>query len=197
MTDQRGNDITQNVYGSGGRVIQQTDARGHDSDFGWDPQAQTATFTDARGHDWTYAYSNGMLVQVEDSYRDLTIYGYDFELNRTTTTICRDRCAGEGHQVGECPDDANCYTTTYVYDEDGNLIEEDDDNSLSYVKSWHYNADNTLENVTDGRSHTTRYEYDSDGNLTCVLVPIPSGTTCSGRPRPTRSPTPRTGPPVC
>ncbi len=181
VTDQNGNDVAHNVYGSAGRVTQQTDARGNDMYFDWDPKTQTATFTDARGHDWSYTYSDGALQQVEDPYGDLTIYGYDGDLNGTTTTVCRDGCAGEAHAIGECPAGATCYLTIDVYDSDGNFVEHDADASLGDVETWEYNhPENTLKDFTDGRGLVTRYEYDSDGNLTCTLLPsVPSGTTCS------------------
>jgi len=50
--DANGHTRIHNVYGSDGRVSQQTAALGNVSTFGWDATTQTSTMTDARGGTW-------------------------------------------------------------------------------------------------------------------------------------------------
>lgn len=169
IIDQDNKTIVQNVYGSDGRVIQQTDGRQNVSYFAWNSQTNTATYTDARNHAWQDVYSGNFLVKRIDPLGNTWTYTYDSDGNMASVTDA-------GNNNGSS-------TINYTYDASGNLIQEDDPAPLSYVKNWTYNTFNQVTSYTDGRSprRTTRWEYDANGNMTCeLLANAPAGvTTCA------------------
>lgn len=202
VVDPNGHTVVRNVYDSGGRVIQQFDARGFSIAYGWDPASQTASATDARGNVWKDRYQGNVLVSREDPLGNITSLEYDRNLNLTGVT------------------DPLGHTTSMRYDSRGNLLRRTAPAPLSYEDRWTYDAANrplshtdplgrrtsftydASENLiqlgrpdganvvftreagtglvlseTDARGNTTLYGYDEDGNRTSVTTPLGNRTT--------------------
>lgn len=83
ITDQNGHVDVENVYGPSGRIVQQRDATGATSSFGWDPSTQTATLTDALGHTWSDTYDGNVLQRRTDPAGHTTKFEWDNDLRLT------------------------------------------------------------------------------------------------------------------
>lgn len=153
IVDPNLNTVIQNAYGTGGRVISQTDPLGNLSTFGWDKATQTSTMTDARGSTWKDVYSDNVLVKRIDPLGNETSFGYDNDLNRTSVTDPRGK------------------TTTMTYDGRGNMLSRTAPAPLSHEETFTYDAKNNLASAKDGRGNTTTFDYETAGNLVKATEP--------------------------
>lgn len=153
ITDQNQHVVVENVYGDDGRVIQQFDGLGHETDYAWDPATQTATVTDARGHEWKDEYVGNRLFRRIDPLGNATLYSYDDQLNSTSVTYA------SGHAWG------------MTYDNRGNLLSRTSPAPQNYREVFTYTARNDVATWTDFRGNLTTYDYDADGNLIRITQP--------------------------
>ena len=165
MTDPNGHRQYLNTYDPASRrVVEQTDARGMVTSFGWDSSTGTATTTYPRGGVVTDTYVGNVLTQTRDANGFSTGFGYDGRLNRTYVT------------------DRRGNTTFFKYDAAGNVTQQTD--AVGGVRSWTYNTEDqvltdTSARTTDGvRDFTTVNTYDTaTGNLASTRTPGGSLTT--------------------
>lgn len=155
---QNGNRVVKNVYGAGGRVVEQIDSGGNSSTFSWDGESQTATMTDARGNAWTDIYQGNVLVKRMDPLGNVTEYQWD-----------------PATMTGLAVIDPRGHKTSMTYDPRGNLLTRTAPAPLSYREEFTYDSDSNLTAITDGRGNKTTFAYDAAGNL--VLVTNPDGST--------------------
>src|SRR5205085_3217125 len=110
------------------------------------------TATDPLGRAWKDVYSNNVLIKRIDPLGNVTQFGSDVDLNKTSVT------APSGSQ------------TTMVYDARGNMTSVTAPASLgSANKTLTYDSKNDLTSVTDARGKVTTYTYDAAGNRTGVV----------------------------
>jgi len=152
ITNQLGKQVVHNVYGSDGRVTQQTTPQGTTT-FGFDAATGTATMTDARGKTWTDVYANEVLTQRKDPLGHTTSYTYDGNLNLGSVTTPRG------------------LTTSSIYDGNANMLTVDGPAPSLVHQAFTYDGFNNVKTATDGRNNTTAYDYDPAGNLIKVTRP--------------------------
>src|SRR5262249_33808815 len=130
----------------------------------------------------------GRLRSVTRSGVALERHEYDGNGNRTLTRDAEDhttrfeydaanrvsrRIEGAGSPVEG--------TTTFQYDENGNVREERDARAASIGAPWWvkrtYDRLNRLETETDGENNVEEYDYDAEGNRTLVRDPKGQVTT--------------------
>ena len=120
------------------RLVKRSDEAGIETRYGYDPRGNLLTQTEAFG-------------RPEER---LTTYTYDTLGQMTSRTL---KGATEAQDL----------STTFTYDEDGNLASLTDPEGSR--TSYTYNALGLLLSKTDPLNHTTRYEYDLAGRLTAVI----------------------------
>lgn len=175
-TDER-NKTTTYVYdtttpGRQGLLLSMTDAESNTTHYDYDNLWRRTTVVDARGTDindtqymTTYVYDDAdRLVSeagppVAGFPSGITIsYGYDEIGNRTSMTD------GRGN------------TTTYVYDNNSNLIRVEetlDGNPQGRVTQYGYDELNRKTSMTDPEGRVWEYQYDAAGRMTKEIAPAP------------------------
>ncbi len=144
--DPSGRLFVENVYDDQGRVIEQRDAEGYTSIFGYDRLTQTTIYTDALGNPLIQIYDDqARLIKEIDALGYFITNTYDLDDNVIAT---RDR---------------NGNVTRYTYDDQGNMLTKMD--ALGYVWTYTYDEQNNLLTKTDPLSNTTTYEYNGQGQL--------------------------------
>ena len=159
IVNQNGHTLVQNVYGSDGRVTQQSNAAGISGTFSWDAANMISTMTDANGGVWTDVYQGGRLVRQVDPAGNQSIYGYDLDLNETSFT------------------DASGRTWTNTYDGRGNRLTRTAPGGVSIVETWTYTGKNDVDTYTSPLGNIIDYGYDPKGNLTSITRPGGNVTT--------------------
>ena len=92
---------------------------------------------------------------------------FDNEGRLTTQTDGKNFSIGLTHNTASNKDivkDRNGYSTTYVYDDDGNITEVTD--ALGGITRYTYDAFGNETSVTDALGNTTTREFDAYGNIT-------------------------------
>ncbi|MFR5631463.1 MAG: DNRLRE domain-containing protein [Monoglobales bacterium] len=163
--DENGTQVIENILDDEGRVTEQTDALGNVMYFEY--ASDHTSLTDNRGNTTTYYLDDQRRnVRIEYPNGDVERIHYSPE-NRI-----------------ESRTDANGATTSYTYDEDGNILTEirEDGSSSSFtynelnlpltakdpegnITSFTYDDLGNLLSMTDGAGHTTHYEYDELSRL--------------------------------
>lgn len=181
------NHTVSSEYDNNGNLIKSIDAKGQDTDFGFDPLDQLTTMTD---------FLNGV-----------TTYEYDDQGNRTAVTDpAGNRTTFDYNAYSEVTerDSPDTGITTYTYDDAGNLLTKTDARSivttytydlLNRVKTVSY-SNNTSEDLVyaydscingigrlclvsrAGDNSSTAYQYDVSGNITQLTETI-NGTAYS------------------
>jgi YD repeat-containing protein len=152
-----GSTLVRNRYGSQGRVLRQTDARGRTTSFAWDAPSSTATITDPKGTIHRDVYTDNTLTERVDSYGGMTTFTYNASLDLTSVI------------------DSLGNTTTMTYDDRHNLLTRSGSAPLPYEVSWTYDDRNHVTSYTDAQGNTTRYEYNAAGTLVRVAEPTTGG----------------------
>lgn len=144
------------TYDANGRIIKEEATQGEDSsvkDFEYDEEGQLVGYTETL---------NGEVANTK--------YGYSETGNRVAVTTGTDKRRiistynDNGQLIKET--DSKTGTTTYDYDENGNLIEKDSkDENLTYS----YDVENRLTAVREGGALLMAATYDGDGNRTFQL----------------------------
>ena len=139
------------TYDDNHRILSATDAEGKIRTINYSTGTETVkttAFTEKDGGVWQYTYDTekGTLNQKIDPQGGMTVYSYDGNGNRLSTTG---------------PDGA---TTSYSYDAQGNMISSSD--ALGQTTSYTYNSFGQVTTVTDPQGNAARSEYDAKGNLT-------------------------------
>jgi RHS repeat-associated protein len=200
-TDALGIQTVQNTYNLDGTLATTSDAFNHTShyyygDTAQDPggTGQMTSMTDAAGNQTLFFYdSNGNRTHViktrtlpDNSTETIdTEYEYDDE-NRVTKTTVTAQSPGHSDQfdthnyyndLGKLDHsvDPNGQTTTYFYDERGQLIETRTPDQLSTHTG--YDALGRQLTTTDKGGKVTRFTYDGLGRLVTTLRPDGSTTT--------------------
>ena len=93
----------------------------------------------------------------------------DREVDLLGRTIKESWTFGERVDGEVVPEDVN-YTISYVYDEEGNVIEVND--QFGNVTYYGYDCRNRLRNVTDPEGYRTEYIYDAANRLIETVYPI-------------------------
>ncbi len=187
VTDGEQHTQVTNVYDTvTGRVSQQTDALGHDTQFTWDADTQSSIMTDAAGGVWIDQYEGNSLKQSVDPLGNRTTYRYDQDLNLVSKSQPAPALSYPPPPTECCLADPDAWLdyldlilllllstppepfdrTIYMqYDARGNLLSRTAPEPLSYTEEWTYNSLNLPLTYTDGRNNTTTFMYDSRGNL--------------------------------
>ncbi|MEW2134469.1 LamG-like jellyroll fold domain-containing protein, partial [Streptomyces sp. NPDC005435] len=125
--------------------------------------AHAASTTSPGGVKTTYAYNRaGDITSVTDAAGNTTRYGYDFEGNRSKTTL---------------PD--NTYSTT-DYNADGDPVTTrsyDASGTKLWETSQQYDGVGNMTAATDARGHTSQFTYDAAGTITQEVQPVDASTS--------------------
>ena len=153
--------VVTNVYdATSGRVTKQTDGRGRDTLFAWDPATETATTTYPDGGQWFEKYHNNVLLKSTDPNGHETTYSYDYALNLTKVVD------PAGHE------------TRYTYGGAGNLLKRQlMTPATQQIESWTYNTKDEPLTHTSFRQKTTVYTYNSSGDLASRTSPTGGKTS--------------------
>jgi len=152
-----------------GRVVTQSDARGHVSSFAYSNQtilnaASTTTYTDRNGQIWVYSFDiDYNLLSVTNPLSKTTSYTYDLANNLTSVTDPLSRATSytyDTHGNVLTTVDAASNVTTFTYDSANNLLTTKD--PANSVATSTYDANNNLLTYIDALGHTTTWTYDSN-----------------------------------
>ncbi len=179
--------LLENTYDEKGRVIQQKDAKNHNTTFAYDEENRTATVTSPDGLVTTYAYDKHFhLLSVTDGAGHKKTFSYD-EAGRLVGVTMPDGSTisytydEAGHITSKT--DASGHTTTFTYDSQGHLtsVQRPGGETVSFgytgdlFSSWinplggnytlsHYD-NNKLSSLTDPLGHAVTYSYDDQGMI--------------------------------
>ena len=184
------NAVTSFTYNGNSTVI--TDANGHQTTVAFDPTTDLVTqVTDALGNSQWFTYtSNPDTKRIKtrtDGNGKVTTYDYDGDNRRvvavrlptgaTTTT------AYDDPRFPFFPTtitDAQGRAVRYTYDANGNRVTVQNDLASENTVTTAYNANGTVQQVTDARGAVTRYDYTYTGTILTKLEvkapPVTSGT---------------------
>ncbi len=149
------------------RLISQTDALGHKTEYRYDSDGNVILETRFDGARKTYTYDGAHHILSETDYDGAeTSYTYDGEGNvlkvvKEGVLLSSFAYDGQGRTLSQT--DANGNTTSYSYTgAELTRITSPDGSSVGMT----YNAMGQIEKVTDGEGNTTSYTYDRNGNKT-------------------------------
>jgi RHS repeat-associated protein len=121
--------------------------------------------TDPVGKTWRLTYGeNGDLTATIDPLSNKTTHAYDSIGRRTSTVSPRGNTSGS---------DPGKHTTTYAYDDFGDLIKATD--PLGHASSFTYDPNRNPTSSTDPNGHITRYTYNADNEP--IKITRGDGTT--------------------
>ncbi|HLK41002.1 MAG TPA: kelch repeat-containing protein [Polyangiaceae bacterium] len=185
--------------------------------FARDPQGRITAITDPSGHTLSYAYDgNGDLLSYTDAVGNATQYAYDgshyllsildprgiqpirSEYDASGRLLSHvdafGNTIGYDHQISartEVVTDRLRHSTTYLYDDDGNVLQATDPlghvtkytyderdnkltetNALRQTTSYTYDALDDKTSETDPLGAVTSYTYDNDGHLLSTTDPL-------------------------
>ncbi len=144
------------------RVTDTQDGLPQTEKFVYDDDYNVTTYTDKRGNTWTSTYDDrGNLLTVTDPLTHPTTYTYNATNDVTSIT--------DLGGLGDTP-----RTTTFIYDDDGNLIQINRPDSTRISAA--YDSHGQMLTLIDPNQHPTIFTYDSQGNLIKVTDSIPAQT---------------------
>ncbi|MFF0726046.1 DUF6531 domain-containing protein [Streptomyces sp. NPDC004134] len=195
-TNPRGNETgadpakytTTNEYNAAGRLATVTDPQGNTTAYTYDFNGNTKTVTDALDRVTSYDYNaanqvtkitgpDGSVTTTEYDKRGNMTSAVDAEGNRTSYTYdAVGRMASSTTPRGnlEGADPAQ-FTTTYGYDDNGNLTESVDPTGA--LTTTDYDELDRPVKITDPMERVTETRYDAAGNVTQEILPHGKGPT--------------------
>jgi RHS repeat-associated protein len=193
-TDPKGH-VTTSAYDVNGQLLSTTDPLGHKTTYSYNELQEPLTSTTPLGKTTTRTYdANGNLTSVTDPLGNVTRYSYEDAHTGDVTAITEPEgrvehltydSYGDVASRSVSPSSGVTDTTSYVYDQDGELVcEASADGATSGIScpaagsprvngttTKAYDADGELTSATDADGHTTTYGYDADGNQTQLVDP--------------------------
>jgi|GEM_PF-1537671 len=153
--------VTTNTYDGAGRLLTQSDAVGNPPlRLGYSTFVNgfsTSTrITDSVGLVSVHDYEAGRLKKLTSNpgaEQSVTTYSYKPGTNYLSSVT-----------------DPLLHTTSYTWDDTGNLLSHTD--PLNHTTSYIYFSTNDLHQATNPANVTTSYSYDTNGNLTSVSTPL-------------------------
>ena len=168
------------VYDGRGLLINSTDSLGNSATFTYDGLGNLASATGPLGDTTIFTYDpSGNLDSATDAGVKTATYEYDIVNNLIKTTAADgiktsftygsgERCqpcgATNGGDLLTSINDANNNTTTFGYNEVGQLTETT--NPAGIVTAYAYDTDRKLISKTDPNLQATTYQYDAVDRLT-------------------------------
>ncbi|MCU7835197.1 MAG: DUF1566 domain-containing protein [gamma proteobacterium symbiont of Taylorina sp.] len=129
---------------------------------------------DAEGHDTNRLFDNplGFMTQSSNARDYITQYAYDAYGHTTTITDADNHISTQSYynktdpaQLGRLKTELSALglTTTYTYDNAGNILSrnESDGGSINYTTDYVYDASDNLTQTTDPKGNITSYSYDN------------------------------------
>lgn len=164
ITDTKGA-VTQFVYDAGNRLIKTIDPQGNTTLYTYDLSGNKTSETDANGNSTRYEYnSRNQLIKSIDALGSATTYAYG-------GSSCPSCGGGNGEKLTALTD-ANGNTTSYLYDQLGRALKEND--QLGSTTAYAYDARNNPISKTDANGNTINFSYDANGRL--LKKTYPDGT---------------------
>lgn len=163
ITDAKGA-VTQFVYDARNRLIKTIDPQGNATLYSYDANGNKLSEADANGNTTRYEYnSRNQLIKTIDALGSATTYTY----GGSACPSC-----GGGTDKLTAITDANGNVTSYLYDQLGRALKENDPlgNSTAYA----YDTRNNPVSKTDANGDTINYSYDPNGRL--LKKSYPDGT---------------------
>lgn len=150
-TDALGNQIRYESYDPNGRALSQVDANGVETTFTYDVRGRLVSQSTA-GSSVVHTYDlNGNLIHSELPNGSTVTYDYD----AAQRLIAIENSAGD--------------RISYILDTEGNRLSEtieDSNGTITYTKTYVYDALSRLEKDANSQEYGTTYLYDPNGNLT-------------------------------
>ena len=162
QTDSSGRIVSNNTFDPQNRPTQLQDAAGNNTVIGYSNDGMTS-LTDAMGNQTQYSYTNGNLTSSTDAAGKSTSYTYDGNNRKLSQTESYTDALGIQRNL----------VTTWVYDADGNVIQQLNPDGTSSTKT--YDAYKDLLSDTDSFGRVTHYAYNTDHKL--VQTTYADGTT--------------------
>lgn len=193
-TDPKGH-VTTSTYDATGQVLGTTDPLGHETTYTYNGLQEVLTSATPLGKTTTHTYdANGNLTSVTNPLGSVTKYSYEDTHPGDLTAISDPEgrverftydSDGDVASRGISPSSGVTDTTSYVYDQDGELVCEASADATAAGHSCPaagsprttdtttktYNGDGEVTSTTDADGHATAYSYDASGNPIELLDP--------------------------
>ena len=144
-------------YNDAGQLLSKTDGNGHTTTYSYNAASDKTSERDAAGHETKWAYNS-----THDVVSITTPRG-------ETTTIVRD-ANGNVESISRPGPEETTQTTSFEYDENGQLESITDPLERTWAFGYSVNGDRTGE--TDPLGHTRSFGYDEDSRLTSITTPL-------------------------
>ena len=175
LTDRNGNTYTY-TYDALNRVTGETDPKGNTKAFTYDKNGRIVAVTDRNGNTTQYKLDgNGNIVESIDAMGTSSLFAYD-SMNRLVSVKLHR--VDTIHKVDEWQETLYTYDhrglvktevnaagdgKIYVYDGNGNLVEETDEDG--YVTQYAYSPVNLVSEINYDGGKTVSFLYDGTGDL--------------------------------
>ena len=142
-------------YNEAGQLVSQTDGNGHTTTYGYDASGNKTSEKDAAGETkWTYNATHDVISTTTP--------------RGETTTIKRD-ASGNVESISRPGPEETTQTTSFAYDENGQLESLTDPLKRTWVYGYNAQGDRTSE--TDPLGDTQTFGYNKDSLLTSTVMP--------------------------
>ncbi|MBS0208114.1 MAG: RHS repeat protein [Planctomycetes bacterium] len=167
--------VTTYAYNSANLVTSQTvtpagASSGLTTSFTYDADGNQTSVTDAAGNTTSYLYNaNGQCVRMTDALGNVTTYSYDAAGNRRSETDGLVATTGGGYAFT-----AASSTTTFTYDQDGNLLTQTRaaGTALAATTTNTYDGNGNLVRSVDPRENVTLSTYNAAGQLLTQAIGV-------------------------
>ncbi|MBC8239658.1 MAG: RHS repeat protein [Alphaproteobacteria bacterium] len=142
-----------------GNVMEKTDARGKKWLYQYNAAGQLKNKTDPLDNITSYEYDkSGKLIEIINPYDIATVYQY----NHSGQIQSKTEGVNKKH-----PDQSEPYQQQYTYDEEGNLLEQQDDVGWRVTTSYDKMGRKKIVELDNNSDATTKitYEYNDNGAL--------------------------------